>query len=306
MCNYLHMYPFTNRVKANTPSGIYSFPINLHTINQFFNAKFGPSEAQAFIELQRSPYKVDSPRNFEEAMLSHLGKALYEEFIYGYTMKQWGVDPACLPSSIAKRLTFRLSYNDNYYNKRYQGVPKESYTRLFEKIFYQDDVNLKLNCSYELQMSKDFDLVVYSGALDEFFHHQLGRLSYRTVYWKREVSSGIFQGNAVVNYTDIKTPYTRINEPIYFEPWKDPGNDKSLYFIEFSKQTTESDVPYYPMRLERDKQLLENYEKMAYSSANAASNRVLFHGRLGKYQYLDMDLVVEQSASLADQLEKEY
>ena len=306
ICSNLAMHPYTNRVKVNSASGIYSFPINLHTINQFFGEKLGPAEAKTQIDELSAPYRTESPRNFEEAMLSHIGKELYEEFIHGYTTKQWGVSPSKLPASIAKRLPFRLSYDDNYYSKRYQGLPEEGYTSLFEKVFLEDDVDLRLNYAYDHAMAADHDLIVYTGAIDEYFDHELGNLSYRTVFWERRLSEGIFQGNAVINFTDIKVPYTRINEPYYFEPWKTDPPAKSIYFLEFSKTTKSTDIPFYPIRLEKDKELLNQYQSRARELADRKSSRVIFHGRLGTYQYLDMDKVIENSASLADKLETDY
>lgn len=306
MCAHLSMHFFVNRVKACTPSGIYSFPINLHTINQLFGLKLNPSEAKALIDQKRSPYYTTEPRNFEEAMLSHIGMELYSEFIHGYTSKQWGVEPSTLPASIAKRLPFRLSYDDNYYNKRYQGIPTEGYTKLFEDIFLQEDVSLRLESRYHHSMANDFDLVVYTGPIDEYFEYDLGRLSYRTVFWERHLSKGSFQGNAVINYTDIRVAHTRINEPLYFEPWRTDMPEQSVYFVEFSKATECGDIPYYPVRLDRDKKLLTLYQSRAESLEKGARPRVLFHGRLGTYQYLDMDMVIEHSATLADQLGTDY
>lgn len=306
MCTHLSMHFFVNRVKACTASGIYSFPINLHTINQHFGLKLNPAQAKAFMEQKRSQYYTESPRNFEEAMLSHIGMELYSEFIYGYTSKQWGVEPSTLPASIARRLPFRLSYDDNYYDKRYQGIPVEGYTKLFEEIFLQEDVSLRLESNYDHSMASDFDLIIYTGSIDEYFGFDLGRLSYRTVHWERHVNAGSFQGNAVINYTDINVAHTRINEPLYFEPWRTDTPEHSVYFVEFSKATEPDDIPYYPIRLDRDKQLLTRYQSRAAHAAKSTGTRILFHGRLGTYQYLDMDRIIDQSASLADQLNRDY
>lgn len=305
MCTHLRMHFFVNRVKACSPSGIYSFPINLHTINQYFGLKLNPAEAKDFMGQRRLAY-TESPRNFEEAMLSHIGTELYSEFIYGYTSKQWGVEPSTLPASIARRLPFRLSYDDNYYNKKFQGLPMDGYTRLFESIFFQEDISLRLECKYHHSMARDFDLVIYTGSIDEYFEFDLGQLSYRTVFWERHLSQGSFQGNAVINYTDINVNHTRINEPIYFEPWRTDTPEQSVYFVEFSKATERGDIPYYPVRLNRDKQLLTRYQSRAMHSRKSIETRVIFHGRLGTYQYLDMDKVIDQSACLADQLGRDY
>lgn len=299
MCQYLEMHPYVNRVKAHTNSGIYSLPINLHTINQFFSTRLNPAQAREWMMKQTEQYRNKTPKNFEEAMLAHLGKPIYEEFIYGYTAKQWGVDPCELPASIAKRLPFRLSYDDNYYNKRYQGIPKEGYTPLFEKIFYQKDVDIRLNCSFEHAMAKEYDLIVYTGSIDEYFNYDLGRLSYRTVYWEKGTCDTIFQGTAVMNYTSINTAWTRINEPMFFEPWRSEYNGKSIYFSEFSKATSEGDIPYYPMRLAKDMQLFNKYQSRLQDLKSNGIRNIIFNGRLGTYQYLDMDKIIENSAYMA-------
>ena len=245
-------------------------------------------------------HKKNEPANFEEVMLTHLGEDLYKEFIYGYTKKQWGVCPTTLPASIAKRLPFRLNYNDNYYNKKYQGLPVEGYTPLFEQIFSTKNVNINLNVSFEPGMEADYDLVFYTGTIDKFFNYEYGKLSYRTVYWQRQVCEGYYQGNAVVNFTTENEPFTRINEPIYFEPWKERlPMGRSVYFTEFSKATEAGDEPYYPIRRNDDLSCLSLYQKKSESEQYA---KFIFHGRLGMYRYLDMDMVIEESSKLADRL----
>lgn len=298
---YLTIHPFTNRVKASTPKGIFTMPINLHTINQFYNASMNVVEASAFMEKITKHHKKKEYNNFEESMLSHLGKDLYQEFIYGYTKKQWGVEPCTLPSSLAKRLPFRLNYNDNYYNKKYQGLPVEGYTPLFDQIFSAKNVNVSLGVDYEHSMSKDYDLVLYSGTIDQYFDFEFGELSYRTVFWEQKVCDGYFQGNAVINFTTEDQPYTRINEPIFFEPWKDKlPHGKSIYFTEFSKATGQSDQPYYPLRRDEDLIKLRMYQR---KSESQEFSKIVFHGRLGMYKYLDMDMVIEESSQLAKRLE---
>ena len=297
---YLTMHSFTNRVKASTPKGIFSMPINLHTINQLYGKSMNVAEATAFMETITAPYRKLDAKNFEDTMLSHLGKDLYNEFIYGYTKKQWGVDPSELPAAVAKRLPFRLNYDDNYYNKKYQGIPEEGYSELFKKIFSAKNVNLSLNTNYENEMARDYDFVIYTGSIDQFFNFEFGRLSYRTVYWERNISNGIFQGNAVINYTTEDKPFTRINEPFFFEPWTHKlPNSKSVYFTEFSKFTEPEDEPYYPIRKTEDLECLNSYKK---KSTLQKYSKFIFHGRLGLYRYLDMDMVIEESANLAKKM----
>ena len=301
---YLSIHPYTNRVKAVTPKGIFSMPINLHTINQYYQASMNVAQATAFMQNITTKFKKAVYSNFEEAMLSHLGKDLYNEFIYGYTKKQWGVEPNTLPASIARRLPFRLNYNDNYYNKKYQGLPIEGYTPLFEKIFAASNINLSLNVSFEKTMEKDYDLILYSGTIDQFFDFEFGQLSYRTVYWEKHTCDGYFQGNAVINYTTEDKPYTRINEPIYFEPWKEQlPKGQSIYFKEYSKKTGTSDTPYYPIRRKEDLLQLSLYQKRLSSKE---FSKFIFHGRLGMYKYLDMDMTIDESAALSGQLEERF
>ena len=301
---YLSIHPYTNRVKAVTPKGIFSMPINLHTINQYYQASMNVAQATAFMQNITAKFKKAVYSNFEEAMLSHLGKDLYNEFIYGYTKKQWGVEPNTLPASIARRLPFRLNYNDNYYNKKYQGLPIEGYTPLFEKIFAASNINLSLNVSFEKTMEKDYDLILYSGTIDQFFDFEFGQLSYRTVYWEKHTCDGYFQGNAVINYTTEDKPYTRINEPIYFEPWKEQlPKGQSIYFKEYSKKTGTSDTPYYPIRRKEDLLQLSLYQKRLSSKE---FSKFIFHGRLGMYKYLDMDMTIDESAALSSQLEERF
>jgi len=300
MNEYLTIHPFVNRVKASTPKGIFSMPINLHTINQYFKKTMNVSEAERFMQGITQRHSTKEPANFEDAMLSHLGEDLYKEFIYGYTKKQWGVCPKTLPASIAKRLPFRLNYNDNYYNKKYQGLPVEGYTPLFDKIFSGGNISVHLNVSFDVGMEKDYDLVFYTGTIDQFFDYEFGRLSYRTVYWEKQVCEGYFQGNAVVNYTTENEPYTRINEPIYFEPWRENlPHGRSVYFKEYSKATEPTDEPYYPIRRTDDLNRLSLYQK---KSESEAYSKFIFHGRLGLYRYLDMDMIIEESFKLVDRI----
>ena len=297
---YLTMHPFINRVKASTPKGVFSMPINLHTINQLYGKSMNVAEAMAFMDKITLPYRTSNANNFEDVMLSHLGKDLYNEFIYGYTKKQWGVDPKELPAAVAKRLPFRLNYDDNYYNKKYQGIPEEGYSALFEQIFSAKNVYLNLETSYNHTMANGYDYIIYTGAIDQFFNFEFGRLTYRTVYWERKISDGIFQGNAVMNYTTEDKPFTRINEPFFFEPWKNKlPKSKSVYFTEFSKFTEPEDEPYYPIRKIEDLKCLTLYEKKATLDK---FSKVIFHGRLGLYRYLDMDMVIEESARLAEKI----
>ena len=281
---------FTNRIKASTKKGIFSFPINLHTINQFFEKKFSPLEAKKFIEKKR--LKIKNPKNFEEQALSMFGEELYKEFFYGYTKKQWGVDPKSLPASVAKRIPMRFNYDDNYNKATYTGIPLSGYTNIIKKILNHKNIKVRLKSNLKISMLSKFDHIFYSGEIDKFFKFKYGRLSYRTVFWKKKYYNGDFQGVTGVNYPDINVKHTRIYEHKHFLP-----NEKhkwSIIFYEYSRETLGNDEPFYPKRLKEDKVKLEKYIQEAKKITN-----MTFIGRLGTYQYLDMDDVIFKSIKLA-------
>ena len=285
--------PFINRVKANYRGTIYSLPVNLHTINQFFNKTFGPEEAKAFIE-SLGDKTITDPQSFEEQALKFLGKDLYHAFFYGYTKKQWGCEPSELPASILKRLPVRFNYNDNYYNNIYQGIPVNGYTELVEKLLNSPKININLNkkFNYSSELHATYTHIFYTGPIDAFFDYKFGRLGYRTVTFEKHTTHGDHQGNAVINYCDETVPYTRVHEHKHFAPWE--AHDKTVYFKEFSKETTADDIPYYPKRLEKDKKMLDAYrtEAMQFS-------KVSFLGRLATYRYMDMHHVIDEALAFS-------
>lgn len=285
---YANFRPFTNRVKAHTDKGVFSLPINLLTINQFFGRCFMPLEAEAFIA-SIGCEEIKGPETFEQQALRFLGEDLYNSFFKGYTIKQWGTHPSNLPASILKRLPVRFNYDDNYYSSIYQGIPEEGYTTMVQNILNHPRIQIQLNTRFSKGDSSGFDHVFYSGPLDGFFDYSLGRLGYRTIYFERNVADcSDYQGNAVINYCSEKVPYTRVHEHKHFTPWE--KHDRTVYFTEYSKETTEADVPFYPKRLEGDKELLKKYRQLAEAEQN-----VSFIGRLGTYRYLDMHQVIEES-----------
>lgn len=291
ICQFGTMMPFVNRVKAVSKGQVYSLPINLMTINQFYKKHLNPSEAKAFIE-NIGEKGIADPQTFEEQALKFLGKELYEAFFYGYTKKQWGIEPCELPSSILKRLPVRFNYDDNYYSSKYQGIPEEGYTKIIEKILSHNAINLKLNTVFRTQDSDAFEHTFFSGPLDSYFAFREGRLGYRTLKFKEERANGDYQGNPVINYTDEDVPYTRTTEHKHFTPWEQ--HDKTIVFREFSSLCGQNDVPYYPIRLANDKSLLEKYVKLANQTSN-----VTFVGRLGTYRYLDMHQVIAEALETA-------
>jgi UDP-galactopyranose mutase len=285
--------PYINRVKAVTDRGVFSLPINLLTINQFFGKAFSPVEARAFISSQGDS-SISTPQNFEEQALKFLGKDLYETFFKGYTLKQWGCHPQHLPASILQRLPVRFNYDDNYYNMPYQGIPIDGYTRIVERILDLPNITVQLNARYDKSWNDAFDYIFYTGSLDAYYDYQLGRLGYRTIHFDQQVHEGDYQGNAVINYCSSEIPYTRTHEHKHFTPWED--HEKSVVLTEFSKETEPDDIPYYPKRLAPDKQLLSRYRHLAEEET-----KVSFAGRLATYRYMDMHHVIGEALDFSHQ-----
>jgi UDP-galactopyranose mutase len=283
--------PYTNRVKATTARGVFSLPINLLTINQFFGKSMSPAEARLFLE-GLGDLSITDPQTFEDQALRFLGRELYDNFFYGYTKKQWGVEPRELPASILKRLPVRFNYDDNYFTNRFQGIPVNGYTDLVERMLDHPAIRVHLGERFERQHQGRFDHVFFSGPMDAYFGFELGRLRYRSLVFERFDSTGDFQGNAVMNYCDEAVPFTRIAEHKHFAPWEE--HEATVCFREYSKATEPGDTPYYPLRLETDKSLLR-----AYVDRAGQERGVTFVGRLATYRYLDMHVVIGESLDLA-------
>ena len=283
--------PFTNRVKAITAGKVYTLPINLLTINQFFKKTLSPQEAATFME-SLGDSSITDPQSFEDQALRFVGRELYEAFFKGYTIKQWGVSPAELPASILKRLPVRFNYDDNYYSSRYQGMPKNGYTHIVAKMLVHENITVHLNAKLTRSMATGYDHVFYSGPLDSWFDFREGRLGYRTLDFHVERHAGDYQGNAVMNYCDDSVPYTRIAEHKHFAPWE--SHDKTVIYKEHSRQCGPTDVPYYPIRLVSDKGLLQRYVSLANGERG-----VTFVGRLGTYRYLDMHVTIAEALDVA-------
>lgn len=282
---------YINRVKAHTKRGVFSLPINLLTINQFFGKKMTPPEARDFMGTLGDD-TIKEAKSFEEQALKFVGRDLYENFFYGYTKKQWGVEPSELPASILQRLPVRFNYDDNYYNSKYQGIPVEGYTKIVEKILDHEAIEVRLGERFDPSMKGDFAHVFYSGPMDGYFKYKLGRLQYRSLVFERFDESGDYQGNPVINYCEESVPYTRISEHKHFAPWE--SHEQTVCFREYSKLAEPGDTPYYPLRLNNDKALLEKYMALAQEEKG-----VTFIGRLGTYRYLDMHVVIGESLDLA-------
>lgn len=294
--NYVRQFdefmPFTNRVKSITGGKVYSLPINLLTINQFFGRTFSPQEAEAFLA-EIGDASITDPKTFEEQALRFVGSDLYEAFFKSYTMKQWGMHPSELPASILKRLPVRFNYDDNYYTSTYQGMPKHGYSYIIERILDHPNITVLLSSCFERSQATDFDHVFYSGPIDAWFGFAEGRLGYRTLDFIAERHEGDYQGNPVINYGDENIPFTRISEHKHFSPWE--KHDKTLVFKEYSRLCGEADTPYYPIRLVKDKAQLTRYVEMARKE-----HRVTFVGRLGTYRYLDMHITIAEALDVAE------
>lgn len=305
--NYVQRFgtfkPYVNRVKAISDDHVYTLPVNLLTINQFFGKTMGPREARAFIEDQ-ADRSIETPENFEEQALSMIGPRLYRAFFRGYTRKQWGLDPTELPASILKRLPLRFNYDDNYFNHPFQGIPENGYTAIVENILDVPNLEVRLGTSFEevnenLGAHEKFDHVFYTGPIDRYFGFSHGRLGYRTLDFERFVDEGDHQGTAVINHCDENVPYTRISEHKHFAPWEADRFDKTVCFREYSRLAEPGDTPYYPIRLVNEKKMLEDYLERAQ-----AAEGVSFLGRLGTYRYLDMDVTISEALQACDRIEE--
>ena len=284
------MMPYQHRVKAISKQTMYSLPVNLKTINQFFDRDFDADEAEKFIA-SKADNTITDPVSFEDQGLRFVGRELYEAFFAGYTSKQWGVDPKELPASILARLPVRFNDDDTYFSHPYQAIPKDGYTPIVEAILNHDEIKLHLSTRFSPTESKEFgsfDHIIWTGPIDAYFGFEFGRLGYRTLDFVPEVADGDYQGHPVVNYCDTDVPYTRITEHKHFAPWE--SHDKTIVYREFSRLCDESDTPYYPIRLVKEKEQLLNYVQRARDAKG-----VTFIGRLGTYRYLDMDVTIHEA-----------
>lgn len=283
---------FTNAPVANFKGEIYSLPFNMYTFNKMWGV-VTPEEAAAKIEEQRKEIK-DKPKNLEEQAISLVGRDIYEKLIKGYTEKQWGRLCTELPSFIINRLPVRFTFDNNYFNALYQGIPIGGYTKMIENML--DGIEVRLGVDY-LENKNELDncaeKVIYTGAIDAYFDYKLGTLEYRSVRFETEVLDiPNFQGNAAVNYTDKETPWTRIIEHKWFEFGKQP---KTVISREYSSEWKPGDEPYYPVNDEKNNALYSEYKKLA-----ALEKNIIFGGRLGEYKYYDMDAVIASSLIVSE------
>lgn len=288
--NYVNQYVefnrFTNSPVANYHGELYSLPFNMYTFNKIWGV-VTPEEAAAKIEEQKTAAGITEPRNLEEQAISLVGTDIYEKLVKGYTEKQWGRDCKELPSFIIKRLPVRLTFDNNYFNALYQGIPVGGYTKLIESLL--DGIEVQLGIDYlehKEELSTVAKKVVYTGPVDAYFNYVYGALEYRSVRFETEIlDKPNFQGNAVVNYTDRETPWTRIIEHKWFEFGTQP---KTVISREYSSEWKQGDEPYYPVNDEKNGDLYQKYKKLTENEPD-----VIFGGRLGEYKYYDMDAVIE-------------
>ncbi len=289
---------FTNSPVANYRGELYSLPFNMYTFNRMWGV-VTPEEARAKIDAQRGEI-TGEPRNLEEQAISLVGRDIFEKLVKGYTEKQWGRDCKDLPAFIIRRLPVRLTFDNNYFNALYQGIPIGGYTKLVENLL--DGIEVRLNCDYlenRAELNALANRVIYTGPIDAYFGFRLGALEYRSVRFETELLDiPNFQGNAAVNYTDRETPWTRIIEHKWFEFGKDAeGNDlpKTVISREYSSEWKPGDEPYYPVNDEKNGALYRQYRALAEAEQN-----VIFGGRLGEYRYYDMDQTVAAALRLGE------
>ena len=284
---------FTNAPVANYKGELYSLPFNMYTFNKMWGV-VTPQEAADKIEEQKKAAGITEPKNLEEQAISLVGTDIYEKLIKGYTQKQWGRPCTELPSFIIKRLPVRLTFDNNYFNALYQGIPMGGYTKMVENLL--DGIEVRLGEDYLAKKSEYDEMaekVVYTGAIDAYFGYKLGALEYRSVRFENEVlDMPNFQGNAAVNYTDAETPWTRIIEHKWFEFGDQP---KTVISREYSSEWKLGDEPYYPVNDEKNGNLYAQYKELA-----DAEKKIIFGGRLGEYKYYDMDAVIASALDMCE------
>lgn len=284
---------YTNSPVANYKGELYSLPFNMYTFNKMWGV-ITPDEAKAMIEKQKAEAGITEPTNLEEQAISLVGKDIYEKLVKGYTQKQWGRPCTELPSFIIKRLPVRLTFDNNYFNALFQGIPMGGYTKMVENMLQGIEVRLGVDyLENKEELSGIAKKIIYTGPIDSFFDYKLGYLEYRSVRFETEtLDTPNFQGNAVVNYTDAETPWTRIIEHKFFEFG---AQEKTIISREYSSEWKFGDEPYYPVNDDKNSQLYADYKKLADEVPN-----VIFGGRLGEYKYYDMDVVVSRALDVVN------
>lgn len=294
---------YQHRVYTTHRGEVFPMPITLGTINQFFRAGYGPEQARDLIREQAAEMAGITPRNLDEQGIQLIGRPLYEAFIRGYTAKQWQTDPRELPASIISRLPVRYTYDTRYFNDRYEGLPVDGYTAWLERMADHPRIEVRLGVDFFDPAQPVSQLrtvghvpVVYTGPIDRYFNYSAGALSWRTLDFEEEVlSTGDYQGTAVMNYADTDVPYTRIHEFRHFHPERDYPREATVIMREYSRFAHQEDEPYYPINTPADRRRLLRYRELA-----AAETGVHFGGRLGTYQYLDMHAAIGSALSAVE------
>ena len=292
--NFVEFNNYINSPVANYKNSLYNLPFNMNTFCKIFEGVITPQDAKKKIEEEIAKENIGEPQNLEQQAIKLVGRTVYEKLVKGYTEKQWGRDCKELPSFIIKRLPLRWTFDNNYFNDRYQGIPIGGYNKLFEKLLENCEVKLNTNYFDFIKNTNDqFDKIIYTGAIDEFYNYEYGALEYRSVYFETEIlDTDNFQGNAVINYTDRETPYTRIIEHKHFEFGIQP---KTVISREYSIEWEKGVEPYYPINNEKNNSTYEKYKQLAEKE-----DKVIFGGRLGAYKYYDMDKVIESALELVN------
>ena len=279
---------YTNSPVAKYKDEVYNLPFNMNTFNKLWGV-FTPEEAKQKIQEELQEVNIDEPKNLEQQAIKLVGKTIYEKLVKGYTEKQWGMRATELPSFIIKRLPVRFTYDNNYFNDKYQGIPEGGYTKIIEKML--DGIETKLNYNYfdhKEELENISEKIIFSGAIDEYYDYCFGELEYRSVRFETEVLDiDNYQGNAVVNYTEYEVPYTRIIEHKHFEYGMQP---KTVISREYSDTWNREKEPYYPINNDKNNALYAKYKELADND-----DKVIFGGRLGQYKYYDMHKVIEEA-----------
>ena len=302
---------YQHRVFAMHDGTAYQFPMGLGLINQFFGKYYSPDEAKALIEEQREGLDPAAATNLEERGIALIGKPLYDAFVKHYTAKQWQTDPTDLPPEIISRLPVRYTFNNRYFNDKYEGLPVDGYAAWLEKMASHELIDVHLNTDWfdvrdSIRAESREAPVVYTGPLDRYFDYAEGRLGWRTLDFEQEVlDTGDFQGTPVMNYNDADVPYTRIHEFRHFHPERaEYPDDKTVIVKEYSRFAEDDDEVYYPINTPEDREMLKRYRELA--AAESRENKVLFGGRLGTYQYLDMHMAIGAALSVFDNHVRTY
>jgi UDP-galactopyranose mutase len=288
---FSQFYEYRHKVWTIFEQQVYSMPINLQTIAQIAGSYLTPTNAADWIR-SHSEVELGSVENFESLAIKSVGKPLYDSLIRGYTLKQWNTDPRELPSEIFSRLPIRYNFNNDYFNDPYQGLPSQGYGKLFDKMVTSKNIDVFLHLDFldiKQHLSED-QIVIFSGPIDQYFGYCEGRLGWRTLDFETTtIDINDYQGTAVVNYADLEVPYTRIHEYKHLNPQKEYSVNKTIISKEFSREAESGDEPYYPINRRADRELLAKYRELA------KKEKVIFGGRLGSYQYLDMHMAIAQA-----------